>query len=171
MCLQDKDNWAFIDYLHRKVLSHIRSLVQECDCCESVSPKPRDSSQAVALLNNAKSVQAPSAPHAVCLATEAGIFHLVPPLERAPFFSSCFIDTGGSGSLQCVWLFSSGKYWCICEATLIWRVLFGPRWCPDPAQLICVRAFRFCNKSVNKPAAVRNQSLCLTSCWDQRCLI
>lgn len=59
--------------------------------------------QLVILLNNAKFVQSSSGPHAVCLATEGGIFHFVPSLERAALFFPCFIDTGGSGSLQCVW--------------------------------------------------------------------
>lgn len=73
-------------------------------CATPCFPKAGESSDEALILQNAANfVQASSVPHAVCLATEGGIFHLTPSLERAAFFSlSCFIDTGGNGSLQCV---------------------------------------------------------------------
>lgn len=113
MSLQEKttgERRLFIDY--SDTLLHVPTNLQrnaivfmtvKAFATPSVYPKSRDSSdKAVILLNNAKFVQASSGPHAVCLATEGGIFHSVPSPERAAFFLSCFIDTGGSGSPQCV---------------------------------------------------------------------
>lgn len=111
-------------------------------------------------------------PHAVCLATEGGIFHFVPSPERAAFFFSCFIDTGGSGScsacdsvfiekiLMHLWedvnLHSRWVCFLVQCFTAEWLqqvqvVLFRPRWCSaDLAAciLICVTASRFWHKRV-----------------------
>lgn len=87
----------------------------------SFPPKPRDSSdKAVILLNNAKFVQASSVAHAVCLATEGGIFHFVPSPGESNFFLVLFYRHRWKWVTAVrVTKFSSRKYWCICKRMLI----------------------------------------------------
>ena len=101
-------------------------------------------------------------PLAVCLATEGGIFHSVTSPESAAFFSSCFIDTGGSGSLRCVWqrfyrenIDASARRMLICTRGFVFPYgaplqnwfLFRPRWCSDLAACISFVSPRFWHES------------------------
>lgn len=71
-------------------------------------------------LNDAKFVQASSGPHAVCLATEGGIFHSVPSPERAAFLPVLFYRHRWKWVTAVrVTVSLSGKYWCICKRMLI----------------------------------------------------
>lgn len=79
---------------------------EKCVCCSLCFPQMRrdSSDKAVILLNNAKFVQfvfwGPTL--FVWPLKEEFSAPCLPRRERL-FFLSCFIDTGGSGSLQCVW--------------------------------------------------------------------
>lgn len=112
------------DTLQRVIFS--LSLTEECHCVSGI-PQMRGG---LFFLNGAKFVQASSGPHAVCLATEGGIFHSVPSPERAAFLPVLFYRHRWKWVTAVrVTVFLSGKYWCICETmlicTLYWQ--FFPR--------------------------------------------
>lgn len=91
----------------------------------SVSPKRRDSSdKAVILLNNAKFVQASSGPHAVCLATEEGIFHSAFPGENSFIRFLFYRHRWKWVTAVRATVFLSRKYWCICVRMLSAHVGF-----------------------------------------------
>ncbi len=93
--IDDSDTSLRVPTNHFSFLNFAFFLSEECHCFHKVllqvcpcPPEPKDSSdKAVILLNNAKFVQASSGPHAVCLATEGGIFHSVPSHRRGQLSS------------------------------------------------------------------------------------